>query len=200
MTEHNEWRTTPWREDEDKWCLPTNVFIDGVSHAIRNKCDYRVVLDCISALNDVDLTDEEKIKCALYIFYDDISRIEDWQTATVEMYRIISGGEMDEQTSTNKPRLMDWEHDYRLIAPPVSRVLGYDVRNPDVYTHWYTWLGGYMEIGECTFATIVSIRSKRAKGKKLDKWEVDYLREHRKEVELPIQMTAEEQAELHSEW
>ena len=37
------------------WSLPEFVEIKGEQHAIRNKCDYRVVLDTISALNDIDL-------------------------------------------------------------------------------------------------------------------------------------------------
>lgn len=182
------------------WDLPIEVEINGEKHPIRNKCDYRVVLDAICALNDNDLTNEEKVKCALYIFYQDISKIEDFDTAVNEMFRIINGGEQEEQTQDNKPQLMDWEHDFPQLAPPINRVLGYDVRTPEKYTHWMSFLGGYQEIGECTFSTIVSIRSKRAKGQKLDKWELDYLREHRKMVELPQKLTAEEQELLNSEW
>lgn len=182
------------------WDLPTTVKIAESEYAIRNKCDYRVVLDCIAALNDMELTDDEKIKCALYIFYESPEEISDYEKAIAEMYRIINGGEVDDKPNTEKPRLMDWTHDFPRIAPPINRVLGYDVRTPGKYTHWYTFLGGYGEIGECTFSTIVSIRSKRAKGQKLDKWEIDYMREHRKEVTLPLQLTREEQDALKSEW
>lgn len=182
------------------WDLPIAVEINGQQHPIRNKCDYRVVLDVICALNDNELTEEEKVKCALFIFYEDISQIDDFETAIKEMFRIINGGEEEEQTQDNKPKLMDWQHDFPQLAPPISRVLGYDVRTPDKYTHWMSFLGGYQEIGECTFSTIVSIRSKRAKGQKLDKWEIDYIREHRKMVELPQKLTAEEEELLNSEW
>lgn len=182
------------------WDLPIAVEINGKSHPIRNKCDYRVVLDVICALNDNELTEEEKAKCALFIFYEDISAIDDFDTAIKEMFLIINGGEEQEESQEQKPSLMDWEHDFPQLAPPISRVLGYDVRTPSKYTHWYSFLGGYMEIGECTFSTIVSIRSKRAKGKKLDKWEEEYIREHRKMVELPRKLTAEEEEFLNSDW
>lgn len=182
------------------WDLPISVDINGKQHSIRNKCDYRVVLDVICALNDNELTWEEKVKCALFIFYEDISKIDDLETAIKEMFRIINNGAEEEQTQDNKPPLMDWEHDFPQLAPPISRVLGYDVRTPDKYTHWYSFFGGYMEIGECTFSTIVSIRSKKTKGKKLEKWEIDYMREHRKMVELPQKLTAEEEELLNSEW
>ena len=182
------------------WDLPIAVEINGKSHPIRNKCDYKVVLDVICALNDNELTDEEKVKCALFIFYEDISAIEDFDTAIKEMFCVINGGEENEESQEQKPQLMDWEHDFPQLAPPISRVLGYDVRTPNKYTHWYSFLGAYMEIGECTFSTIVSIRSKRAKGKKLDKWEEEYIREHRKMVELPKKLTAEEEDFLNSDW
>lgn len=181
------------------WDLPIAVEINGKSHPIRNKCDYRVVLDVICALNDNELTEEEKVKCALFIFYEDISKIDDFETAIKEMFRIINGGEVEEQAQDNKPKLMDWEHDFPVLVAPINRVLNCEIRSVD-YLHWFSVLSAYMEIGECTFSTIVSIRSKRAKGSKLDKWEIDYIREHRKMVELPQKLTAEEEELLNSEW
>lgn len=182
------------------WDLPIAVEINGKSHPIRNKCDYRVVLDVICALNDNELTEEEKIKCALFIFYEDISAIDDFDTAIKEMFRIINGGEEQEESQEQKPQLMDWQHDFPQLAPPISRVLGYDVRTPDKFTHWYTWLGGYMEIGECFFQNIVGIREKLRSGKKLEKWEEKILKEHRKQVILPSKLTAEEEEFLNSDW
>ena len=181
------------------WDLPIAVEINGQSHPIRNRCDYRVVLDAICALNDNELTEEEKVKCALFIFYEDISAIDDFDTAIKEMFRIINGGEEQEQSAEQKPQLMDWEHDFPVLVAPINRVLGFEIRSID-YLHWFSMLSAYMEIGECTFSTIVSIRSKKAKGQKLDKWEIDYLREHRKMVELPQKLTAEEEELLNSEW
>lgn len=181
------------------WDLPISVEINGNNHPIRNKCDYRVALDVICALNDSELTDEEKIKCALFIFYENVSAIDNFEFAIKEMFRIINGGEAEEQTNDNKPKLMDWEHDFPVLVAPINRVLGYEVRSVD-YLHFYTFLSAYYEIGECTFSTIVSIRSKLAKGKKLDKWEEEYIREHGKMVELPRKLTAEEEEFLNSDW
>jgi hypothetical protein len=88
---------------------------------------------------------------------------------------------------------MDWNKDFKQIAPPISRILGYEVRTPEKYTHWYSFLGAYMEIGECTFATIVSIRSKRAKNQKLEKWEEEYVRENPELFEIKQKFTKEEE-------
>lgn len=163
--------------------LPVAVEIDGQQFKIRENCDYRIILRCINALNDGDLTDDQKIQCAIIIFYEDYNLITNPQKAAEEMFRIIGYNEPQE-AGTQKPPLMDWNKDFQQLAPPISRIIGYDIRTPGKYTHWWTLVGGYMEIGECTFATIVSIRSKKQKGKKLEKWEQEYYRDNRQKVEL----------------
>lgn len=183
------------------WSIPYTVRIGDTEYAIRNRCDYRVVLDVLNVLNDDDLEIQHRIGCALFIFYGDaINDCDDPTKAYDEMMKIINGGEPEASSGANKPRLMDWEHDFKYIAPPISRILGYDVRDPDRFTHWNTFLGAYMEMGECVFATIVSIRSKRAKGKKLEKWEEEFYKEHVKDIILPQKITADEQAILDSQW
>ncbi len=174
------------------WDLPISVEIDGTMHKIRNRCDYRVILDVIAALNDQELAIENRVQCALIIFYEDLSQITNFDVATQEMFRIINYGET-EQSDQEKPQMMDWEKDFKNIAPPVSRILGYDIRTPDKYTHWWSFLGGYMEIGECLFATVVSIRQKLRKGKKLEKWEQEFFNENRDMVILPTKYTKEEE-------
>lgn len=190
------------RSDRD---LPCSVEINGREYAIRDKCDYRVVLDCIEALQDPDLSNDDKWRCALYMFYEDIGSIKDGdiEEAMKRMKCIIDGGESDDakaQPAGNTQPIMDWRHDFKIIAAAVNRILGYDIRTPGKYTHWYSLLAAYMEIGECTFSTVVSIRNKRNKGKKLEKWESEYLRDHRDLVELPLKMTAEERELLNSPW
>ena len=182
------------------WDLPIAVKIDGIEYKITNQCDYRMVLDVICALNDNELSEEQKVRTALYIFYEDISNCSNVEKAVKEMYKIISYGEESEEQGESKPRLMDWEHDFPQIAPPVSRVLGYDVRTPGKYCHWWSLLGAYYEIGECQFSTVVSIRSKRAKGKPLDDWEREFYKENKKIVDLPQNLTEEEKEWLDSDW
>lgn len=179
--------------------LPIKIKIDGKYWDIRNKCDYRVVLDCINALNDVELDDKSRIQCALFIFYENATEIVDVQTAVLKMFNVIGYGETN--SNQNKPKLMDWEHDFRYVAPAISSELGYDVRTPKEYTHWWTFIGAYLNIDrECMFSTIVSIRNKRFKGKKLEKWEEEFYRNNKSMVDIPQQLTEEEQAELNSPW
>lgn len=177
--------------------LPTSVTIGETEYAIRNQGDYRVILDCIIALNDVDLTDEQKIQCALYIFYENIEDIGDIDNAVKEMFRFINYGE-EETDNGNRPQLMDWEQDFKHIISPVNRVLGSDIRSLS-YLHWWSFLGGYMEIGECVFSTIVAIRNKLQRGKKLESWEKDFYRENRSLVTIKYKLTASERAWLDNE-
>lgn len=182
------------------WTLPTTVSIDGEEHNIRNRCDYRVVLDVICALKDNELSDKEKLQCAVFIFYEDASIITNIEAAIAEMMKVINVGETSQDNEPPAPSLMDWEHDFPQLAPPVSRVLGYSVRDAKNYTHWFDFAGAYMEIGECTFATIVSIRSKRRKGKPLDKGEQEFYRTNKKIVDLPQNLTEDEKDWLDSDW
>lgn len=191
------------------WDLPKEIYgiakdknNDDVPLRIRNECDYRVVLDVIGALNDEELEKEERLKCALFIFYENIEECIDYETASKEMLIIVNNGNEDteEEQQNDKPPIMDWHHDFNKIAPPITRVLGYSVRDSKNYTHWYDFVGAYMEIGECSFSNIVSIRSKKQKGKKLDKWEEEFYREHKKEIDLPRKLTKEEMEWLDSDW
>jgi hypothetical protein len=78
--------------------------------------------------------------------------------------------------------------------------LGYSVRSADKYTHWWDFMGAYMEIGDCVFANIISLRNKKQKGKKLEKYEQEFYQENRKMVDLPLNITEEEQEWLDSDW
>jgi hypothetical protein len=191
------------------WSLPIFVEIGGTKYPIRNKCDFRVVLDVISSLSDEELEMEQRVECALFQFYgnDELNTLEkvllslnDIQTAIMEMMKIINLGEETTEEEQHKPQLMDWEHDFTQLAPPISRTLGYSVRDAKNYTHWYDFIGAYMEIGDCTFANIISIRNKRMKGKKLEDWEQEFYRENKKIIDLPHKLTDEEQEWLDSDW
>ena len=57
--------------------IPTSITIEGQTFAIRNRGDYRVILDCFSALNDTELDSQERMIACLIIFYADINSVED---------------------------------------------------------------------------------------------------------------------------
>lgn len=90
---------------------------------------------------------------------------------------------------------MDWEQDFKYIVAPINRVTGTEIRSIE-YMHWWTFIAAYYEIGDCTFAQIVRIRDKKARGKPLDKTEQDWYRKNRNLVDLKTKYTQEDEETL----
>lgn len=170
--------------------LPTSLTIGDTEYPIRS--DFRAVLDIIAALNDPDLTDKEKSFVTLFILYEDYTLIDDLEAALEKAMWFISCGEQETKSTR---RLMDWEQDFPLIVAPVNRVLGYECRACE-YLHWWTFISAYYEIGECAFSTVVSIRDKKQRGKKLESWEKDFYRNNRSSVDFRKKLSQAEQDEI----
>jgi hypothetical protein len=180
------------------WDFPTALEIGGISYDIR--CDFRAILDIMDVLADPDVSDEERAIVALSIFYigfDPMSAArEENEEAINGMKWFISGGRESERDK--EPRVMDWDQDFHLIVAPINHVLGYECRSVK-HLHWWTFLAAYMEIGECYFQQVVSIRMKKAQGKRLDKADEEFYRKHKADVDLKREMTDEEESIL-KEW
>lgn len=164
------------------WELPTSLEIGGVGFSIRS--DFRAILKILSCLSDPQYEPDEKQLIFLIIFYPNYKKIpsECYKEALEKAVDFIDMG-MGEETK-KRPTTMDWAKDSALIIPAVNRVLGQEVRALD-YMHWWTFLGAYMEIGgECLFSNVLNIRQKRAKGQKLEKYELDFYRENKSIIDL----------------
>lgn len=169
------------------WEFPTSLNVGGIDYEIRT--DYRAVLDLFTALADPDLTDEnEQItaymqsRVILEIMFPDCENIpaEHIQEALDKVSAFIDMGISDER---KKPKTMDWEQDAPIIIPAINKVLNCEIRAVQ-YMHWWTFLGAYMEIGESLFSNIIHIRQKKAKGKKLEKWEQDFYNENKSLIDF----------------
>lgn len=186
--------------------LPLFVISSGVKLNIREKCDYRIVKKTIRALKDNSLENDEKIRIALIVFYENYKEIKDAEDAMMQMYSIIDCvNEYKESPNLKpqqpKPAIMDWDYDWDIIAPEINKVLGYDIRTPQKYTHWWTVIGAYRSIsGESTFKTVITIRHKKQKGKKLEQWEKEFYEENREMVDLPLNLTDDEKEWLDADW
>ena len=61
-----------------------------------------------------------------------------------------------------------------MIFPAINAVAGCEVRSIP-YMHWWTFLGYFENVdNECLWSFVISIRQKRAKGKKLEKYEQEF--------------------------
>lgn len=168
------------------WELPTSASINGTEYAIRT--DFRAVLDMLEVLEDPALTDGERGLLAMQIFYpefDDMPRADHKAAAEFLVY-FIAGGEMRAQQPRQK--LADWHRDFPIIIAPVNRVLGFEARAAE-HVHWWTFLSAYAEIGDCFFAQVVAIRKKLREGKKLEKWEREFYKRNRAQIDLGPKVT-----------
>lgn len=165
------------------WELPTSLVIGGVGYSIRT--DFRAILDILQVMESDEYEEDEKRLIFFTIFFEDYTQIpkEHYEEAgkkAVEFIDMGMGG-----NDRNKPRTMDWAKDAPIIIPAVNRVMGGEIRSMP-YVHWWTFMGAYMEIGESLFSSVLNIRQKRAKGKKLEKYEQEFYKENRNLIDLTV--------------
>lgn len=175
--------------------LPKTLNINGIDRAIRS--DFRVALSIFEALNDVELTLSEKTTVVLKSLYEDIEEIdsEDYEEAIQKAVFFLDGGKEYKETTRVTKKIIDWEQDEQIIFASVNKVAREEVRELK-YMHWWTFLGYFSEIGEGLFSTVVNIRSKKNKGKKLEKWEQDFYKNNKELIELKRTYTEKEKEEM----
>ena len=80
--------------------IPKSVQVGEQSYHIRCDGDFRMVLDCFLALEDNELTKEERICAALIIFYDGMETTDDLEKFDIqEAYNLM---EMHEKAEAIK--------------------------------------------------------------------------------------------------
>lgn len=172
--------------------LPTSLTVGGVEYPIRT--DYRAILDILMAGSDPDLEDREKTMVMLGILYEHPETIppEHLSEAVDAAAEFIDCGQKEDRSAPS-PRLVDWEKDAPIIIPAVNRVAGREIR-AEGHIHWWTFFSWYMEVGECLFSTVISIRGKRKRGEQLEKWEKEFVNRNRSLVYVEERLTEEEKA------
>lgn len=172
--------------------LPYSLPVDGIDRKIYP--DFRDILLILASFSDPELDSTEKNIIMLNnLFVDDWREFND-VTGALEQASIFIDGGREHRTDEKSPRLMDWDQDFPVIIAPINRVAGKELRDLH-FLHWWTFLGYYQEIGECTFSHIVSLRKKMKRGIKLDKQDQEYIRENRDLVILQDRLSEEEQAQ-----
>ena len=172
--------------------MPTSLTIGEVDYRIRY--NWRAVLDVIVACSDPELDEAGKAFCMLQIIYLD------WEMIPPELFgeacdkacEFIDCGQKTD--GKPKPKLIDWEQDAAIIIPEINKVAGKEVRmDPDI--HWWTFFGWFMGIGEGQLSTLVSVRDKLRRGKKLEEWERRYYQDNKTLVDFKKHYSTEELAE-----
>ena len=171
--------------------LPRSLTVGGTEYRIRT--DYRAALLIFQAYADSALTDAEKAAVCLQTLYCD-GIPSDAEAAMDAAVWFLDGGDVPQEKPLPKP-VLDWEQDAALYFPAVNKAAGFEVRGCR-YLHWWTFLGYFREIGESLFSSVVNIRAKKAKGKKLEKYEREFEQEHSELVRIRPRYTESEQAEI----
>ena len=174
------------------WGLPASLTVGG--RAYRINADYRDVLEVIAHLQDADTLTGRYV--ALSLFYEDFETMPkgDYPQAMEELARFVGLGEGPEE-GPSPPKTIDWEQDRTVIVSEINKVAGLEVRSLP-FLHWWTFMGYFGAIGEGQLSTLVAIREKLRKGKKLESWEQDFYRQNRSRVDFKRRYTADEEQAL----
>lgn len=184
--------------------LPETLLVGGVDYPIRT--DYRNVLQIFEAFQDPDLTPEDMWIVAICIMFECFSCIDDvlavaqdgfnMEEAIKQIQWFISAGSPEKEV-LEKPTY-NWKQDEQMIFSAVNRVAGKETRELK-YLHWWTFLGYFNEIGECSFSYIVGIRHKLNQHKKLEKHEKEFTAKNKELVKMrPPKTEAELEAEAEN--
>ena len=175
--------------------LPKQLNINGIDRTIRS--DYRVALLIFQAYADPELSDQEKAMAMMRCLYEDLDSIPHggYQEAYDKAIWFLDGGSQQEDDKyRSAKKILDWEQDEPIIFSAVNKAAGRETRAVE-YMHWWTFLGFFNEIGEGLLSTVINIRQKINKGRKLEKYEQEFYRKNKSLIELKTRLTAEEQAE-----
>lgn len=160
----------------DFYSLPKKLEVGGRSYNIRT--DFRVMLDILASYSDPELDGADKTQVLVEILYIDHETIplEHMEEAVKKACWFIDTG----MPANNKPqpRTMDWVKDAPLIIPEINKYIGKEVRSVK-YMHWWTFFGAYMQIGgEGLYSSVLGVRQKKAKSKKLESWEREFYKDN----------------------
>lgn len=158
--------------------LPRTLEVCNVEYEIRS--DFRDILKIIAAYNDKDLSEKEKVFVCMRRIYKDLNKIpKDKDTYTAAFKAATEFIECRLSSDKPSPKVVNWEKDEQLIFPAINKVAGMEVRSAP-YMHWWTFLGYFQAIDrEDLWGVVLTIRQKKATGKKLEKFEKEFMAANR---------------------
>lgn len=161
--------------------LPTSLLVGEVAYQINY--GWRTALKIFRELNNPDYSDAVKLSAMVRFLYPQWQEIpqEHIMEAVIKAQEFLDCGMKPEEHK--RPKIMDWEQDADIIIPAVNNVSGCEVRS-DPNIHWWTFFSWYMSIEKSLFSSVLNIRQKKAKGKKLEKYEEEFYLENKTLIDL----------------
>lgn len=172
--------------------LPKGLEIAGALCEIRT--DYRDCLTILQAFEDRELEDTEKYEVLLNILYvGDIPEGHMGEAIEKAVWFLDCGGTV--QKPGQKKKIIDFKQDEQMLFSAINKVSGFETRAVD-YLHFWTFMSFFNEIGEGLFSTVLGIRLKRSRGKKLEPYEHEFYRDNKELIDLKEQYTKKEKEEI----
>ena len=172
----------------DRYRLPETAEFGGVSYKLNT--DFRVILKIFEVFEDPTLPEILRWQVALEVFYQPSVPKDFWHPAMEYLSEFLRYGQPD----VPGPQLISWQQDADAIIAAVNKAAGQEIRCLP-HVHWWTFLSWFHAIDQGQLSTIVSIRDKLRRGKKLDDWELEFYRENKKKVDIRAPETEEEKQE-----
>lgn len=177
--------------------LPTSIEVSGREYAIDS--DFRPCLSIIRAFGDPALTNDDKTRVLFCVLYEDMpddpgpalfpivlsNVFDDVVEAQKKAVDFLNCGKQI-KGSRDKPKLVDWSQDEQYIFSSINKKAGCSVRALP-YLHWWDFMGYYLEPDESMLSHIISIRSKRSKGKPMEGHEKEFYEENREIIDFDYQ-------------
>lgn len=175
--------------------LPVSIEVGGVDYEIRT--DRKAVFDIISAFSDPELKDTpEAIQyVCLFILYPDFDSIpdSDLNEAYEKAIEFINGGTKPDPDKKPEPEILNWAQDEPLLFAALNDVAGFETRSVD-YIHWWTVLGWLMNLKDGIYKDVLTLRSKKARGEKLEKAEQKFWNNNIDICKIKEQLSEKEKA------
>jgi len=155
--------------------LPDAIEIDGVEYKI--KTDYRGCLRILQALEDPELSEQERCFVLIDNLFEEIPT--NVQRAVDLGLKFINTGDEVVEPEEEPMRLFSFDHDGNFIYAAFQQTHGIDLEQTTI--HWWKFMALFMDLGsETAFCQLVSFR-KRIKSGTATKEE---LKEYRNNPEL----------------
>ena len=168
--------------------LPEQVSLGGKTYDLNT--DFRQILKIFRCFADESLPEVLRWQVALRLFYRQPVAQAQQQAAMEYLADFIRCGA---QETPGKP-LFSWEADAGAIIAGVNQAAHQEIRALP-YVHWWTFLSWFHAMPPGQLSTVVTIRDKLRRGKKLEPWEKDFYRENKAQVDMKPPETAAERQE-----
>lgn len=172
----------------DLWQLPTSANFSGEEYP--HKSDFRQILRLFEILSDESRPELYRWYLALAYFYERPIPRDLEGEAMAYLSAFLTCGDAGKPG----PKLLDWQADAPEIIADVNAVAGREIRAME-YLHWWSFLSFFQAVGEGRLSTLVGIRDKLRRGKRLEPWEQEYYRRDPDKIRLRPRLTPADAAE-----